>query len=632
MLSDETGYFRSYESIRLDDTLLVTRIGYRARTISASDFSTTSLIYLTPLTVELKPIEVTGRRLHRAGALIAPLVEHRKSVSMQNHDHRLMLSRIPGLTIKRYGGAAGISTMSVDGGPGSHTQVLINGIDLTSAQNGATDLSQLPRSLVASMRFTPVNAEQIAAQGSDGAVHLETAMGQNQLSISQGSWGRRSINIGLHHSFKSMQMSVSAGHFEDSGTYKVRWNQEETNRQNNAMDQNYASLRVRAAIRPDLFLKGFYLSSAQKRGVAGLIWSPDTVSRREDELQVLGSSLVWLRQHGHSTMQVSHRQSTDRYNNPKLNLDSDHKLRTQQIMLNDHREINTWLLFQSQYKFVQDQVQSSALTPIRRRSMFMALSPTLKLPFGLSVRPAFNQHFSKGLYDQQVYDLQISWAPPLQMIDFVSLERGAVYRYPSFNDLYWEPGGNAGLLPEFSDVTTAQLKVHLGSSSLLYQWQLKESENLILWMPLHSYWQAQNIQSTTRESHKLVGELDLPGQVGLYANAAWLDAQDLVLDRKLRYAPPRSSAAGIGWSPGELEFQLQYQFVDERIAMYDYPEDVILEAYELWDFTLAYTWTLPFGRLSSTINMENLLGTHYESIRGYPEPGRMIELGIRFAL
>ena len=54
------------------------------------------------------------------------------------------LNHIPSLEMRTYGGYAGVSSASFDGGFARHTKVLFNGVDLTDAMNGQVDLSTLP--------------------------------------------------------------------------------------------------------------------------------------------------------------------------------------------------------------------------------------------------------------------------------------------------------------------------------------------------------------------------------------------------------------------------------------------------------------------------------------------------------
>ncbi len=54
------------------------------------------------------------------------------------------LHHLPGVTLRDYGGAGGMKTVSVRGFGAQHTNVIYDGIALTDAQNGQTDVSRFP--------------------------------------------------------------------------------------------------------------------------------------------------------------------------------------------------------------------------------------------------------------------------------------------------------------------------------------------------------------------------------------------------------------------------------------------------------------------------------------------------------
>ena len=53
------------------------------------------------------------------------------------------LSQLPSLEIRTYGGYAGVTSASFNGGFARHTKVLFNGVDLTDAQNGQVEISAI---------------------------------------------------------------------------------------------------------------------------------------------------------------------------------------------------------------------------------------------------------------------------------------------------------------------------------------------------------------------------------------------------------------------------------------------------------------------------------------------------------
>ncbi|MCF6238896.1 MAG: TonB-dependent receptor, partial [Candidatus Marinimicrobia bacterium] len=122
-----------------------------------------------------------------------------------------------------------------------------------------------------------------------------------------------------------------------------------------------------------------------------------------------------------------------------------------------------------------------------------------------------------------------------------------------------------------------------------------------------------------------------PGyHLSAFAHLSLIHTRDHTLNKTLRYAPHRTSAFGLTWSPDELEFNLQYNYVSHRISMYDYPEDTILGASEIWSLSVARTWFSELGAFTLVLAGDNIGNLQYESIRGYPEPGRSLRLSATY--
>ena len=73
-----------------------------------------------------------------------------------------------------------------------------------------------------------------------------------------------------------------------------------------------------------------------------------------------------------------------------------------------------------------------------------------------------------------------------------------VYRVPTFNDLYWVPGGNQNLLPENGYSEDAGLNFHFKNKTIAFTTDVavfnRSIKNWIIWLPGISYWKPQNIK------------------------------------------------------------------------------------------------------------------------------------------
>jgi len=634
LLSDEQGYFTWSTPIFIQDSVLVQRIGYQKQIITTAELQHKGRVELVPDVLSMKTVEVQAEAISGASIALPSLSRYSKTSGSGTVDHGRMLSRIAGISVRTYGGPAGISTLSMDGGPSSHTKVMVNDIDITSAQNGEADLSQLPLPFVQSMNYTPFDISQSNSGTMDGIVRLKSSGQPNQVSLSNGSFGHLAYDVNIGKQILGFSNSLQFGQRRENGDYPVIWDHKESLRQNNDLDQQFAALHVRGMLRSNLFWQLTAMHSQQSRGVAGLVWSPDTLSHRNDELQLAGSTLGWIRPGGSTRLQMTVRHSQENYVNPFLRLDSDHELLNLHGEVNDRRSLGKSLVLLSNFAADQDMIRSSETAEHTRNSYRVSITPIIKLVRRIKFISSLKLLRSPDLYEQSLLDLQLQIPLKLGPLSSIAASRGERYRYPSFNDLYWQPGGNPNLEAEKSRITTVQLQFHLNAlGKLMLQWQSKESTNLIQWLPVHSYWQPGNVQSASRESRKLIWQLDQPDlHLSAFAHLSLINAVDNDRQKPLRYAPKQTSAFGLTWSPPPFEVNLQYSYVSDRISMYDYPVDTILDATELWSLSFAHTWLFRFGSLTLVLSGENLKDIRYETIRGYPEPGRSFRLTTTFTL
>ena len=94
------------------------------------------------------------------------------------------LNRIPGTMIRSYGGLSGITTASMDGGQAVHTKITLDGIDLTNVQNGLTDISDIPISMMQNM-YSGRSPNILFGSGSfDGVIHIRSLLKQSYIHFS----------------------------------------------------------------------------------------------------------------------------------------------------------------------------------------------------------------------------------------------------------------------------------------------------------------------------------------------------------------------------------------------------------------------------------------------------------------
>ena len=101
------------------------------------------------------------------------------------------LRHLPGLTIRDYGGAGGLTTVSVHGMGAAHTQILTDGLPSSDAFHGGLDLSRYALPDVGALTLTVADQPDLLCPVrtlAAASLNLESAEPERSVSLAQSSW------------------------------------------------------------------------------------------------------------------------------------------------------------------------------------------------------------------------------------------------------------------------------------------------------------------------------------------------------------------------------------------------------------------------------------------------------------
>ncbi|MDE6391199.1 MAG: TonB-dependent receptor plug domain-containing protein, partial [Duncaniella sp.] len=127
-------------------SILLTAAGLAASSVSyARDVSPARAGEADSVPVySLGTVEVRGEGSAREASSTAPVhtLTDKKMLTRGVSDISDAINRLPGVTLRDYGGAGGLKTVSVRGFGASHTGVVYDGVPLSDVQSGQIDLSR----------------------------------------------------------------------------------------------------------------------------------------------------------------------------------------------------------------------------------------------------------------------------------------------------------------------------------------------------------------------------------------------------------------------------------------------------------------------------------------------------------
>jgi iron complex outermembrane receptor protein len=226
---------------------------------------------------------------------------------------------------------------------------------------------------------------------------------------------------------------------------------------------------------------------------------------------------------------------------------------------------------------------------------------------------------------------------------------GRAFRYPTFNERYYDPGGTPGLQPEDGwtvegglSARAAGLSAFLRANATAFATRLTDK---IVWRPSYvtngvQVWSPSNVsrvrsrglELSLRARTRLRSALTLSGGTVFTHTRAQNRANPASpsFGAQLPYVPKQKWTL---WTQVEwrgLSLSGTGRFVGPRY--YSTDESRALPPYQAVDLRVAYEWALGAGRLLLETQIENVLDRRYEIVRLYPMPPRHATVRLRFSL
>jgi len=610
-ISEEDGFFWVPEFSQLRDTLHIERIGYLdSQVILKHQIQT---IHLTLNPIEFTPVPVTPTE---SSSTLA--------TSMGRTRHEL-LSSLETTILRSYGGNAGIAQAAIDGGRTEDVKIIFDGIDITNPQNGLTDLSQLPNQYLG--RAT-LNKHAISLSGSgsaDGIIELNPWQKQSGFQMQWTQGGATSLSGQYSIEDEEKSLSILGGHNQDPGTHPVNYNNQKITLNNNAFNQQFIATRYQSNVN-NIFYNLSLWGSTQDRGINNLVWSPSLESSRSDSLYLISISSVILYPTWFIKGVSSFRLSREKYMNPDLNIVSHHSssVKTHEF-IGKTTQLNH-IELHGKLGYTEENLSSTDAGNHTRYNWFLSSTQKLK----------FNPIQAVGSYRLDLYtnlDPIHSYKLTTEFTQWkwlnLSYSMGSFFRIPSFNDKYWEPGGNPDLQQEESVSSTANVRLKWNNNHIGMTYKKSSSTNLIVWKNQGSFWSPENIDQSSREVMGVDGSYSILDFLMVDGSLSFIKNINRKTQQRIRYSPNKIGHIGIHYVLQNWVIKLSYHLTGEQLIMYDYPTDITLA-----DMVSSYlSIQSPYyfeNSFQFNLSISNVFDHDIMTVYGYPEPSRQLQLSFSY--
>ncbi len=631
-----------------------------AFTTAAAQQQRADTVY-TPSVYALPAIEVTALRLPQA-SLTAPVqlsIVNAEAIQASNSQTLAqLLDRAGSPFIRSYGN--GLASLSFRGTGSSQSLILLDGVPLTDPQLGQIDLSLIPTQIIDHLHIQHGQGASLYGSQSIGSVInlatkktsrpfvLETTAGAGPFGERQGS-ASIGVSNGTWQSLASVAHSTEQGDFpflNPSLFPPANSRREGSDRLTTSV---FASAS-RSTARTVSSITGWYNRAV--RGLPGTSTTTPKDERQWDRGNRFIARHTLMLSSGLIAFTGASQSGALRYRNPQLDLDNTghtwaHSFDTELTLNRPLGRIQTGLsgsLYRARHPNLSDNARESRLAAfastthgISRFSFF----PALRFD---AFMPSTSRHLT-ALSPSLGVNVQPVANTPLH----VKANVGRGFRAPTFNDRFWQPGGNPNLQPEHN--WQYELGFVYAQTFERIAWQFEASgfynriKNQITWLPSvqnGSIWQPENIGTTKILGTDLTmrGIWRLTKQWGFDVQASYTlaDARDIsdpgatAFDHPLRYTPRHvaKTRAGIVHQQGSLQIQLDaaLRHVSRRYITTDGSQ--FLAPYTTMDVHLRIAQTFRKTRITAGAFLENTTDQRFEIIKGYPVPPRTLRFQLSF--
>ncbi|MGK7391409.1 MAG: TonB-dependent receptor plug domain-containing protein [Candidatus Cyclobacteriaceae bacterium M2_1C_046] len=208
------------------------------------------------------------------------------------------------------------------------------------------------------------------------------------------------------------------------------------------------------------------------------------------------------------------------------------------------------------------------------------------------------------------------------------------FRYPTFNDLFWNPGGNPDLDPEKGWSTEGTASFTYSTDAILsgeITYFNLQVEDWILWKPTsQGFWAPENVwkvnsQGIETSLKSFFNVAGLPLELNL--NYSFIKSLNESLgDKQLIYVPIHQGNLILQLAKNKWSISQRTNFTGKRYTTQDNRESDRLSPFVLFDLSAGYNFDISPVKLSLQGEVDNVFNTEYQTLQNRAVPGRNYQL------
>lgn len=563
-----------------------------------------------------------------------------------------LLSRYSHVFVKNYGTGQS-STPSFRGTGANHTKVSWNGINLTNRMLGQTDFSTFS---------SYITDKVIIHQGSGSLEEFSDAIGGTINLYNEPDWEQKFDLKALQHigSFNTTNSFITAAIGNDQLRNRTRvyyknsendyeylntkFSREDKLEKRKYADYDYGGIMNETywRFRDNSFLSAKIWGQFYNRNLPGPISADKSYPNENQEDKNFRSVLEWKQYSRKNYYEVKSAYLYDfiEYNHNNLNINSVSHIHSWLNKFHHKRNLKHGFAMKYGGSVDYNQVNTNNYTNTKDRITYTLYhSVTKEFKDRLKLKVLLREEVINHEFSPLIFNAGSEWYFLSDQNLTIKGNISRNFNYPSFNDLYWNPGGNPDLKPE--DGISAETGVAFSESndkkSAGFTLEVisfySNINNWITWTPgAGSIWSPENLNEVISRGV----ETSLKANLALY-NIQWLIhgnyAYTLSTDvssgqpYQLAYVPKNKFNSSLSVSYQKISFHYNFHFVGERFVDKHHTE-APLSHYAVSDLSVGYKYPFSNFVLGLKMKVKNLLDENYEVIEYQPLPGRNYQMSI----
>lgn len=579
------------------------------------------------------------------------------------------LRRLPGITLRDYGGAGGMKTIAVRGMGSQHSGVALNGLMLPDFMSGQIDFQQFQLSELSSLSLQIGTAGDIFQPARNfskaSVVSVNTVdSAHSRAALAVGSWGYVSPSFSFCRKIRRVSASLNAGYtYADNDYPFLIKNGAATHRErrrNSRMKQAYINSGVSARLSESVWLRGmlrYVDNDRQLPGIARLYSNGNDETLRDQSAlaQVLITAKlakkVWLK-------------SAVRWNFTRQDY---HKEQTAAGIRSEKYTQNEYYVTSSVLYKPTDCLGLNYSADLWKNNLSMSrqLSSDAAHPTPVTQYPTFMQSFSAkrtwrrvetvGQLLHSCIDKEQRLSPALSASYALTRDRSLnirlsykdIFRMPTATEKYYFHFGSQNLLPEttrqvnlgltFHSSKPAHRRLRIDAAIDAY---INNVDDKIVAVPYNMFvWRYVNLSKVRGRGIDFVCNADLSLSAGhtlmFTSNYSLQDIENRTDGSKYKgnqvaYIPVHSGSGSLSWLNPWVNLSATLTAASHTWTTTEHHDGTLIEGYAELAATAYRSFRIGKTLMQGALTVQNILNADYCIVAHYPMPGRNWKISITY--